>query len=66
MTSTTRIPLENVNHGVSATMQRLARLLSHGLAAWVILDVERHQRLRRQLAASRHGFTLRTTPSLSW
>jgi serine phosphatase RsbU (regulator of sigma subunit)/PAS domain-containing protein len=50
VTSATRILLENVNHSESVTMQRLARLLSRELAAWVILDVERHQRLGRQLA----------------
>ncbi len=48
--SAARILLENVNHSESVTMQRLARLLSRELAAWLILDVERHQFLRRQLA----------------
>jgi phosphoserine phosphatase RsbU/P len=51
VTSATRILLENVNHSESATMQRFARLLAGELAAWLILDVERHQGLRRQLAA---------------
>jgi phosphoserine phosphatase RsbU/P len=50
VTSATRILLENVNHSESATMQRFARLLARELAAWLILDVERHQGLRRQLA----------------
>jgi serine phosphatase RsbU (regulator of sigma subunit)/PAS domain-containing protein len=50
VTSATRILLENVKHSESVTMQRFARLLSHELSAWLILDVERHQRLRRQLA----------------
>jgi len=50
VTSATRILLENVNHSESVTMQRFSRLLSRELAAWLILDVERHQRLRRQLA----------------
>ncbi len=49
VTSAARILLENVNHSESVTMQRFARLLSRELAAWLILDVERHQRLRRQL-----------------
>ena len=49
VTAATRILLENVKHSESVTMQRFARLLSDGLAAWLILDVERHQRLRRQL-----------------
>jgi hypothetical protein len=48
--SAARILLETVNHSESVTMQRLARLLSRELAAWLILDVERHHRLRRQLA----------------
>ena len=50
VTSATRILLENVNHSESVTMQRFARLLARELSAWVILDVERHQQLRRQLA----------------
>ncbi len=50
VTAATRILLENVNRSESATMQRFARLLARELAAWLILDVERHQRLRRQLA----------------
>jgi serine phosphatase RsbU (regulator of sigma subunit)/PAS domain-containing protein len=49
-TSATRILLENVDQGESVTMQRLGRLLARELAAWLILDVERGQRLRRQLA----------------
>jgi phosphoserine phosphatase RsbU/P len=50
VTSATRILLENVNHSESVAMQRFARLLARELAAWVIVDVERKQRLRRQLA----------------
>ena len=50
VTAATRILLESVNHSESATMQRFARLLARELAAWLILDVERHQGLRRQLA----------------
>jgi serine phosphatase RsbU (regulator of sigma subunit)/PAS domain-containing protein len=50
ITSATRILLESVNHSESVTMQRFARLLSRELSAWLILDVERQQRLRRQLA----------------
>jgi serine phosphatase RsbU (regulator of sigma subunit)/PAS domain-containing protein len=50
VTSATRILLENPDHSESATMQRLARLLARELGAWVILDVERQQGLRRQLA----------------
>jgi phosphoserine phosphatase RsbU/P len=47
--SATRILLENVGHSESVTMQRFARLLARELSAWLILDVERNQRLRRQL-----------------
>ncbi len=50
VTAATRILLENVNHSESVTMQRFARLLARELAAWLILDVQRQQRLRRQLA----------------
>jgi phosphoserine phosphatase RsbU/P len=50
VTAASRILLENAGHSESATMQRLARLLARELTAWLILDVERHQRLRRQLA----------------
>jgi len=50
VTAATRILLEDVNRSESATMQRFARLLARELAAWLILDVERQQRLRRQLA----------------
>jgi serine phosphatase RsbU (regulator of sigma subunit)/PAS domain-containing protein len=50
VTAATRILLENAGHSESATMQRFARLLARELTAWLILDVERHQRLRRQLA----------------
>ncbi len=49
-TSASRILLQNVNHSESVTMQRFARLLARDLDAWLILDVERHQGLRRQLA----------------
>jgi serine phosphatase RsbU (regulator of sigma subunit)/PAS domain-containing protein len=50
VTSATRILLESVSHSESVTMQRFARLLARELSAWLILDVERQQRLRRQLA----------------
>jgi serine phosphatase RsbU (regulator of sigma subunit)/PAS domain-containing protein len=48
-TSATRILLENVDQGDSVTMQRFGRLLARDLGAWLILDVERNRRLRRQL-----------------
>ncbi len=49
VTSATRILLENSGHTESVTMQRFARLLARELSAWLILDVERNQRLRRRL-----------------
>jgi serine phosphatase RsbU (regulator of sigma subunit)/PAS domain-containing protein len=48
VTSATRLFLENATYSESVTLQRCARLLSGELAAWVIVDVERRQRLRRQ------------------
>src|ERR1700729_3614690 len=50
VTSATRILLDGVGHSEPVTMQRFARLLARELAAWLILDVERDQHLRRQLA----------------
>ncbi len=48
VTSATRILLE-ADNTESVTMQRFARLLARELSAWLILDVERNERLRRQL-----------------
>jgi sigma-B regulation protein RsbU (phosphoserine phosphatase) len=50
VTSATRILLDGVGHSEPVTMQRFARLLARELDAWLILDLERDQRLRRQLA----------------
>jgi serine phosphatase RsbU (regulator of sigma subunit)/PAS domain-containing protein len=44
----TRLVLENVTVSESVMLQRCARLLASKLAAWVIVDVERHGQLRRQ------------------
>jgi serine phosphatase RsbU (regulator of sigma subunit) len=44
----TRILLENITYSEPVAMQRYARLLARELAAWVIVDVEGGQRLRRQ------------------
>jgi phosphoserine phosphatase RsbU/P len=46
----TRILLDGGSHGESATLQRFGRLLARELGAWLILDLERYQRLERQLA----------------
>jgi len=43
----TRILLENITYSEPVTLQRYARLLARELAAWVIVDVEDGQRLRR-------------------
>jgi serine phosphatase RsbU (regulator of sigma subunit)/PAS domain-containing protein len=50
VTAATRILLESGSHGESVTLQRFARLLARELSTWVILDLERQQRLRRRLA----------------
>ena len=49
VTAATRILLEHVDNTESVTMQRFARLLARELSAWLILDVDRNERLRRQL-----------------
>ena len=48
VTAATRLLLENVTHSESVTLQRCARLLADELATWVIVDVARGRRLRRQ------------------
>jgi serine phosphatase RsbU (regulator of sigma subunit)/PAS domain-containing protein len=52
VTSATRILLESGIHGESVTLQRFARLLARELAAWLIVDLEWHQELRRQLVVA--------------
>jgi serine phosphatase RsbU (regulator of sigma subunit) len=49
VTAVTRLLLENATFSESVTLQRCARLLAGELAAWVIVDVDRRQRLRRQV-----------------
>ncbi len=46
-----RLLLEHVMAGESALVQRLVRVLAGRLAGWVIADVERGGRLRRQFVA---------------
>jgi PAS domain S-box-containing protein len=48
MTAVTRLLLENEHFSESMTLQRCARLLAGELASWVIVDMDRRQRLRRQ------------------
>jgi PAS domain-containing protein len=47
-TAATRLLLDNLTRSESVTLQRCARLLADGLTAWVIVDVLRGHRLRRQ------------------
>jgi serine phosphatase RsbU (regulator of sigma subunit)/PAS domain-containing protein len=51
VTAVTRVLLDNSTFSEAVTLQRCARLLAGELADWVIVDVERGGRLRRQLAA---------------
>ena len=45
-----RLLLENEGFSESRTLQRCARLIAGELTAWVIVDMERRHRLRRQFA----------------
>jgi len=49
VTAATRLLLDNATFSEAQTLRRCARLLASELAAWVIVDVERRQRLRRQV-----------------
>jgi serine phosphatase RsbU (regulator of sigma subunit) len=49
VTAATRLLLENATFNESVTLRQCARLLASELAAWVMVDVERRQRLRRQV-----------------
>jgi serine phosphatase RsbU (regulator of sigma subunit)/PAS domain-containing protein len=49
--SVTQLLLDNSTFSEAVTLQRSARLLAGDLADWVIVDVERGGRLRRQIAA---------------
>ncbi len=51
VTAANRILLENITYSEQVAVQQYARLLARELAAWVIIDVERDQRLRRQMVA---------------
>jgi serine phosphatase RsbU (regulator of sigma subunit)/PAS domain-containing protein len=51
LTSATRILLENITYSEQVAVQQYARLLARELGAWVIVDVERDGRLRRQMVA---------------
>ncbi|HEY4461435.1 MAG TPA: SpoIIE family protein phosphatase [Streptosporangiaceae bacterium] len=55
LTAVTRLLLENSTFSESLTLQRCARLLAGDFASWVIVDVVRGRRLRRQFAVGPHG-----------
>jgi len=50
VTEVARLLLENEGFSESRTLQRCARLIAGQLTAWVIVDMERRHRMRRQLA----------------
>jgi serine phosphatase RsbU (regulator of sigma subunit)/PAS domain-containing protein len=51
VTAVTRLLLDNSTFSEAVTLQRCARLLAGEFADWVIVDIERGGRLRRQFAA---------------
>ena len=55
LTAVTRLLLENSTFSESLTLQRCARLLAGEFASWVIVDVVRGRRLRRQFAVGPPG-----------
>lgn len=55
LTAITRLLLENSTFSESLTLQRCARLLAGEFASWVIVDVIRGRRLRRQVAVGPPG-----------
>jgi serine phosphatase RsbU (regulator of sigma subunit)/PAS domain-containing protein len=50
VTAVARLLLENEGFSESRTLQRCARLIARELTAWVIVDMERRHRMRRQFA----------------
>jgi serine phosphatase RsbU (regulator of sigma subunit)/PAS domain-containing protein len=51
VTAVARLLLENEGFSESRMLQRCARLIARELTAWVIVDIERRHRLRRQFVA---------------
>jgi serine phosphatase RsbU (regulator of sigma subunit)/PAS domain-containing protein len=51
VTAMARLLLENEGYSESRKLQRCARLIARELTAWVIVDMDRGHRLRRQFAA---------------
>lgn len=50
-----RLLLENEGFSESRTLQRCARLVAGELAAWIIVDIERGRKLRRQFVVGPEG-----------
>ena len=61
VTAVTRLLLDNSTFSEAVTLQRCARLLAGEIADWVIIDMERGGRLRRQFAAGPRGGAKRTS-----
>jgi serine phosphatase RsbU (regulator of sigma subunit)/PAS domain-containing protein len=55
VTAVTRLLLDNSTFSEAVTLQRCARLLAGEMATWVIVDVERAGRLRRQFVIGPPG-----------
>ena len=54
ITAVTRLLLDNSTFSEAVTLQRCARLLAGDIASWVIVDVERADRLQRQFVIGPH------------
>jgi len=54
VTAVTRLLLDNSTFSEAVTLQRCARLLAGDIASWVIVDIERTDRLRRQFVIGPH------------
>jgi serine phosphatase RsbU (regulator of sigma subunit) len=54
VTAVTKVLLDNSTFSEAVTLQRCARLLAGEIASWVIVDVERAGRLRRQFVIGPH------------
>jgi serine phosphatase RsbU (regulator of sigma subunit)/PAS domain-containing protein len=55
VTAVTRLLLDNSTFSEAVTLQRSARLLAGDIASWVIVDVERADKLRRQFVIGPSG-----------
>jgi PAS domain S-box-containing protein len=55
VTAVTRLLLDNSTFSEAVTLQRCARLLAGDLASWVIVDMDRTDRLRRHLVVGPPG-----------